>query len=380
MIDGKVQGYFLLGENPAVGSAQRPDAAARPGRPGLAGGARPGPDRDGHVLAGRPGDRDRRAAHRGHRHRGLLPARRRAHREGRHVHQHPAAAAVAPQGGRAAGRRAQRPVVRLPPRPPDPRRSWPARTDPRWTGRCSTSPGTTRSTGRGEPTRRGGAARDQRLRTPTGGRCRRYTELKDDGSTACGCWIYCGVLRRRRQPGRAAQAGPGAELGGAGVGLGLAGEPADPLQPRLGRSRRQAVERAQGATSGGTRTQGRWTGHDVAGLRRRPRRRPTGRPDGARRSRTRSRGDDPFIMQADGKGWLFAPAGLLDGPLPAHYEPQESPVAQPALRAAAQPGPRRSSGTATEPAPAVRPRTRLRGLPVRRSPPTGSPSTTPPAA
>ena len=37
-------------------------------------------------------------------------------------------------------------------------------------------------------------------------------------------------------------------------------------------------------------------------------------------------GDDAFIMQADGKAWLFAPAGLLDGPLPAHYEPQESPV------------------------------------------------------
>ncbi len=26
-----------------------------------------------------------------------------------------------------------------------------------------------------------------------------------------------------------------------------------------------------------------------------------------------------------GKAWLFAPAGLVDGPLPAHYEPQESP-------------------------------------------------------
>jgi formate dehydrogenase major subunit len=31
-------------------------------------------------------------------------------------------------------------------------------------------------------------------------------------------------------------------------------------------------------------------------------------------------------MQADGKAWLYAPAGLLDGPLPAHYEPQDSPV------------------------------------------------------
>ena len=37
-------------------------------------------------------------------------------------------------------------------------------------------------------------------------------------------------------------------------------------------------------------------------------------------------GDDPFIMLADGRAWLFAPAGLLDGPLPTHYEPLESPV------------------------------------------------------
>jgi formate dehydrogenase major subunit len=34
-------------------------------------------------------------------------------------------------------------------------------------------------------------------------------------------------------------------------------------------------------------------------------------------------------MQSDGKGWLYVPAGLIDGPLPAHYEPQESPVENP---------------------------------------------------
>ena len=37
------------------------------------------------------------------------------------------------------------------------------------------------------------------------------------------------------------------------------------------------------------------------------------------------RGDEPFIVQADGRGWLFAPAGLVDGPMPTHYEPHESP-------------------------------------------------------
>ena len=34
-------------------------------------------------------------------------------------------------------------------------------------------------------------------------------------------------------------------------------------------------------------------------------------------------------MMADGRGWLYAPTGLLDGPLPTHYEPIESPVKNP---------------------------------------------------
>ncbi|HVS86336.1 MAG TPA: formate dehydrogenase subunit alpha, partial [Gaiellaceae bacterium] len=33
----------------------------------------------------------------------------------------------------------------------------------------------------------------------------------------------------------------------------------------------------------------------------------------------------PFIMQADGRSWLYVPQGLEDGPLPTHYEPHESP-------------------------------------------------------
>ena len=40
-------------------------------------------------------------------------------------------------------------------------------------------------------------------------------------------------------------------------------------------------------------------------------------------------GHDPFIMQADGKGWLFVPNGLKDGPLPTHYEADESPCTNP---------------------------------------------------
>src|SRR5438128_9931811 len=37
-------------------------------------------------------------------------------------------------------------------------------------------------------------------------------------------------------------------------------------------------------------------------------------------------GDAPFIMKPDGRGWLYAPTGLKDGPLPTHYGPVETPV------------------------------------------------------
>jgi formate dehydrogenase major subunit len=40
-------------------------------------------------------------------------------------------------------------------------------------------------------------------------------------------------------------------------------------------------------------------------------------------------GDAPFIVHPDGLGWMYAPTGLVDGPLPTHYEPQETPFTNP---------------------------------------------------
>jgi formate dehydrogenase major subunit len=40
-------------------------------------------------------------------------------------------------------------------------------------------------------------------------------------------------------------------------------------------------------------------------------------------------GARPFTLHPDGVGWLFVASGLKDGPLPAHYEPLESPVKNP---------------------------------------------------
>jgi formate dehydrogenase major subunit len=150
-----------------------------------------------------------------------------------------------------------------------------------------------------------------------------YTQLKADGSTPCGCWIYCGVraggvnLAARRKPGRE-QNWVAGEWGWAW--------PAN---------RRQLYNRASADPDGNPWSerkalvwwdaeQGHWTGHDVPDFvaDRPPSYRP---PEGATGVAAIS-GIDPFIMQADGKAWLFAPAGLVDGPLPAHYEPQESPL------------------------------------------------------
>ena len=172
---------------------------------------------------------------------------------------------------------------------------------------------------------------------PDGRALSTFNDLKPDGSTSCGCWIYCGVHAGEHEPGRAPQARPRADVGGAGVGLGVAGQPAHPLQPRLGRPRWASVVGAQEL-----RVVGRG-GREVDGLRRPrlpadhgARLRPA---DEGGKAEWALAGNEPFIMQTDGVGWLFAPSGLKDGPLPAHYEPERVAGAEPALRPAGEPGP-----------------------------------------
>jgi formate dehydrogenase major subunit len=69
--------------------------------------------------------------------------------------------------------------------------------------------------------------------------------------------------------------------------------------------------------------QGKWTGHDVPDFK--ADKRPDFQPEEGATGPEALSGTDAFIMQADGKAWLFVPAGLTDGPMPAHYEPEESP-------------------------------------------------------
>jgi formate dehydrogenase major subunit len=42
-------------------------------------------------------------------------------------------------------------------------------------------------------------------------------------------------------------------------------------------------------------------------------------------------------MIPDGRGWLYNPSGLLDGPLPTHYEPAESVIRNPLYRQQSSP-------------------------------------------
>jgi formate dehydrogenase major subunit len=151
-----------------------------------------------------------------------------------------------------------------------------------------------------------------------------YAELADDGSTSCGCWIYCGVYADGVN--QAARRKPGSEQDWVAAEWGWAW----PLNRRVLYNRASADPAGRPwserkALVWWDAAKQRWTGHDVPDFiaDRSPAYQP---PEGATGVDAIS-GVDPFIMQADGKAWLFAPAGVVDGPLPAHYEPQESPLA-----------------------------------------------------
>jgi formate dehydrogenase major subunit len=164
---------------------------------------------------------------------------------------------------------------------------------------------------------------DVRTAAPLSG----FTELKADGSTACGCWIYSGIMAggvnqaRRRDPG----------------------DIDDPeggwVSPEWGwawpANRRILYNRASADPQGRPwserkkyiwwdAAQGKWAGYDVPDF---PADKPPDyRPPADALGMDAISGAEPFMMMGDGRAWLYSPSGLLDGPLPTHYEPMESPV------------------------------------------------------
>jgi formate dehydrogenase major subunit len=144
-----------------------------------------------------------------------------------------------------------------------------------------------------------------------------YRDLRADGSTSSGCWIYSGVFKGGENLSARRGDGPDGKWGWCW-----------PLDRRVLYNRASADP--QGCPWSERKklvwwdaAAGRWVGNDIPDF---PEHLPPGYvppPDAV--GPAALRGDDAFVLQADGKGWLFAPNGLLDGPLPTHYEPDESP-------------------------------------------------------
>ena len=150
-----------------------------------------------------------------------------------------------------------------------------------------------------------------------------YTEMKDDGSTTGGCWIYTGVYADGTN--QAARRKPGSEQSWVAPEWGWAW----PSNRRIIYNRASADPAGRPwserkAYLSWDQDAGKWVGPDVPDfIADRP---PDYVPPEGARGPDAIGGQDPFIMQADGKGWLYAPSGIVDGPLPTHYEPHESPV------------------------------------------------------
>ncbi len=150
-------------------------------------------------------------------------------------------------------------------------------------------------------------------------------DLRDDGSTAAGCWIYTGIRPGDGQ-NRARNRVADAVDGGQHLGWGYAW-PAN---------RRVLYNRASADPAGRPWSErkrliawddeaARWDGEDVPDF---PiSRAPTSPGEG--HGLDAVGGAEPFIMLPDGRANLFVAAGLKDGPLPTHYEPIESAIGNP---------------------------------------------------
>jgi formate dehydrogenase major subunit len=150
-----------------------------------------------------------------------------------------------------------------------------------------------------------------------------YEALKDDGSTTCGSWIHCGIYgdginQAARKQAHTEQNWVAHEWGWAwpkDVRILYNRASADPDGKPWSQRKRYVWW---------DETDGSWTSvgdspdfpADKA---------PDYEPPKHAEALDAIRGDKPFILHPDGRGWLYSPTGLVDGPLPTHYEPHESP-------------------------------------------------------
>jgi formate dehydrogenase major subunit len=153
-----------------------------------------------------------------------------------------------------------------------------------------------------------------------------FAELKADGTTSCGCWIYSGCFKDGVNQTRRRDAGDVNAPGGS-------------VSPEWGwawpANRRILYNRASADPEGRPWSERKkyvwwdpereqWTGYDVPDFP--PGKRPDYEAPRDALGMDAISGDGPFIMMPDGRAQLYSASGLLDAPIPTHYEPLESPV------------------------------------------------------
>jgi formate dehydrogenase major subunit len=154
-----------------------------------------------------------------------------------------------------------------------------------------------------------------------------YDSLKPDGSTTSGSWIHCGIYKDGVN--QAARRKPHTEQNWIAHEWGWAW----PKDTRI------IYNRASADPDGKPWSERKryiwWDAEEEkwTSLGDSPDFPPTKAPDyeppeDAKKMEAIS-GTTPFILHPDGRGWLYAPTGLVDGPLPTHYEPQETPFKNP---------------------------------------------------
>jgi len=158
-----------------------------------------------------------------------------------------------------------------------------------------------------------------------------FANLKDDGSTACGVWIYCGQMANNKDGSLLYKPQKRDNKDNSKTGLGLYSNWAwcwpvnrrivynrcsiqpDGVTPWPGDDARVLIHWDPTNISDPTKPEvvGAWVGDDVCDCAK------TAPPDKA----------VPFLMRPEGTGCFFAAkASFKDGPFPEHYEPWESPV------------------------------------------------------
>ena len=136
-----------------------------------------------------------------------------------------------------------------------------------------------------------------------------FAMLRDDGSTTCGNWIYCGVWS---QAGNLSARRDNADPSGLGQTLNWGF--AWPVNRRILYNRASCD--VAGKPWDAKRTVLKWLG-DKWGGNDIPDMRPDAKPE---------EGVMPFIMTGEGVGRLFSLGLMNEGPFPEHYEPFESPL------------------------------------------------------